>query len=53
MESYYVTFYIQYQAGSEEDATTRAEQILRRLCEREKIDEAVIVAVGLSPKRDT
>ncbi len=46
MQSYYVTFYVQFPAESEEDATAQAEQIVRRLGEREKIDEAVVVAVG-------
>ncbi|HEY3130122.1 MAG TPA: hypothetical protein VGL91_11730 [Acidobacteriota bacterium] len=50
MQSYYVTFYVQFPAESDEDATARAEQIVQRLSEREKIDEAVVVAVGANPE---
>ncbi len=50
MQSYYVTFYLQYRAESEDDATARAEQILRRVRDKEKVEDAVIVAVGLTPK---
>ena len=50
MENYYVTFYVQYFAESEEDATAKAEEIVSRLKQREKLDEAVVVAVGATPK---
>jgi hypothetical protein len=52
MESYYVTFYVQYSAESEEDATLRAEQIVNRIRERERIEEAVVVAVGQTPRTE-
>ncbi|MBI3940273.1 MAG: hypothetical protein HY315_05520 [Acidobacteria bacterium] len=53
MQSYYVTFYLQYAAQSEEEATARAERILRLLGETEKPDEAVIVAIGLAPQLES
>ncbi|HEV8129679.1 MAG TPA: hypothetical protein VGQ81_00385 [Acidobacteriota bacterium] len=46
MQSYHVTFYLEFAAESDEDATARAAGIVRGICEREKVDEAVIVAVG-------
>ena len=52
MQSYYVTFYLQYQAYSEDDATARAERLLQRVRDTEQVEEAVVVAVGLSPKTE-
>ena len=49
MESYYITFYVQYEADSEESANIVAQNMVRRLREAEKVQEAVIVAVGRSP----
>ena len=52
MQSYYVTFYLQYQAQSEDDATAKAERLLQRVRDAEQVEEAVVVAVGLSPKTE-
>ena len=50
MQSYYVTFYLQYAADSEAEAEAKARQILHRISQTEQPEEAVIVAVGLSPQ---
>jgi hypothetical protein len=52
MEDYYVTFYVQFQADSEENAAARADAIARNVARVERVDEAVVVAVGRTPRPD-
>ncbi len=52
MEDYYVTFYVQFKADSEESAAARAEAIARNVASAERVGEAVVVAVGRTPRSD-
>lgn len=52
MENYYVTFYVQFKADSVESASARADAIAQGVARAEKLDEAVVVAVGRTPRLD-
>ena len=52
METYYVTFYVQFKADSAESASARADAIAKGVATAEKLDEAVVVAVGRNPRPD-